>query len=223
MTLTIIVPMLYEGPQIPALLEHIQSYAQEPIEWLIVDGGSEDGGPEQLLAAGLRVITAPRGRARQMNAGAVASCGEVLLFLHADSRLPSKLPDLSTLLTHSGKTWGRFDVCISGRSLWLKPIAWLMNWRSRLTGIATGDMGIFVTRQVFEQVGGFPDQALMEDIALSKRLRAQSPPLCLSCKITTSGRRWDERGVLNTVILMWRLRWLYWRGANPDQLAQQYQ
>lgn len=223
MTLNIIVPLLNEGPQIPALLKHIQSYTHEPIEWLFVDGGSDDGGPEQLLAAGLRVITAPRGRARQMNAGAAASRGELLLFLHADSRLPAKLPDLSNLLTQSGRSWGRFNVRISGRSLWLRPIAWLMNWRSRLTGVATGDMGIFVTRQAFEEAEGFPDQALMEDIALSKRLRSLSPPLCLSCQITTSGRRWDERGVLNTVLLMWRLRWLYWRGVSPDQLAQRYQ
>src|SRR5262249_40503232 len=152
-----------------------------------------------------RVILAPRGRALQMNAGAEKAAGDVLLFLHADTRLPADA-DLVVLngLERSGRSWGRFDVKIEGRSPLLLVIAWLMNVRSRLTGIATGDQAIFVRRAAFQAAGGFPPIPLMEDIALCKRLKRMSRPLCLRERVTTSGRRWEKHGVFSTIVLMGR-------------------
>lgn len=223
MKLSIIVPFVNEAEQLSRLLNNTQPTLQRGYEWLFVDGGSDDQGPETLRHAGFRVISSVRGRARQMNAGASAAKGEVLLFLHVDTQLPTALPDLNLALQGSNKVWGRFNVRILGHSRWLIPIAWLMNWRSRLTGIVTGDMALFVSRDAFSQVGGFPEQPLMEDIELSKRLRRLSRPLCLRQRVTTSGRRWDQRGTWRTVLLMWRLRWLYWRGVSPETLARLYQ
>jgi rSAM/selenodomain-associated transferase 2 len=169
------------------------------------------------------VIDAPRGRAAQMNAGAVAAGGDVLLFLHADTTLPADADRLVLEgLRQSGRGWGRFNVRIDGRSLLLPLIAGLMNIRSRLTGIATGDQAMFATRDAFATAGGFPDIALMEDIELSKRLRRIGPPLCLIECVITSGRRWDERGPLRTILLMWRLRLAHWLGASPISLARNY-
>ena len=146
----------------------------------------------------------------------------MLLFLHADTRLPPDADAQIQAALARGANWGRFDVRIAGHSCCLSMVAWLMNRRSRLTGIATGDQAIFVRRAEFEAVGGFADQPLMEDIELSKRLRARSRPACLTIRVTTSGRRWDQRGVWRTIFLMWRLRWQYWRGVPAEQLAEQY-
>jgi rSAM/selenodomain-associated transferase 2 len=156
-----------------------------------------------------------------MNAGAACASGDVLLFLHADTRLPHEADQMICgELQHSGRTWGRFDVQFSGGALPL--IAAAMNLRSRLTGIATGDQAMFVTRTVFEKVGGFREIPLMEDIALSKKLKRLSRPLCLRAKVTTSARRWQTRGIVRTVMLMWRLRLAYYFGATPDRLARLY-
>jgi rSAM/selenodomain-associated transferase 2 len=184
---------------------------------IVVDGGSEDATRE--LAAGLcdRVVLAPRGRAVQMNAGAREAKGDVLVFLHADTRLPSNADELVR-----GLLWGRFDVQIEGRHPLLKVIAWSMNLRSRLSGIATGDQAIFVARALFEELGGYPEQPLMEDVELSRRLRARGAPACLHARVTTSGRRWEQRGPWRTIFLMWRLRWRYWRGESPQALAEAY-
>jgi rSAM/selenodomain-associated transferase 2 len=180
---------------------------------IVVDGGSIDGTPE--LAAGLcdRLLSAPRGRALQMNAGARAAQGDVLVFLHADTRLPAAFDIPRT------SRWGRFDVRIEGRHPLLKIIAWAMNLRSRLSGIATGDQAMFVRRELFP---GFPEIALMEDIALSRLLKRRGRPTCLRQKVVTSGRRWESRGVLRTVLLMWSLRLLYFLGASPARLARWY-
>lgn len=189
----------------------------------MVDGGSRD--ETLMLANGAAdvVISSPRGRARQMNAGAGLARGDVLLFLHADTRLPR---DADLLLfqcmTDSGRPWGRFDLDIVGNSRWLRVIASMMNWRSRLTGIATGDQAIFVTRDLFNEVNGFPPIPLMEDIAITTSLRQRSPPLCMRARVTTSGRRWERHGVLRTVLLMWRLRLAYWLGASPQRLEKRY-
>jgi rSAM/selenodomain-associated transferase 2 len=158
-----------------------------------------------------------------MNAGAALAKGDVLLFLHVDTRLPSEADLLVTeALAASGRQWGRFDVTIVGRSPILRLVAVLMNWRSRLTGIATGDQAIFVTRGAFAKAGGFPDIPLMEDIVLSSRLKRVGPPLALRAKAVTSGRRWEQRGVMRTILLMWWLRLAHYFGVEPQVLARRY-
>jgi len=222
--LSIVVPMRNEALQIPALLAHLQELTELPsVEVLLVDGGSDDGSPAQAEAAGFRVLRSTAGRARQMNAGAAEASGGVLLFLHADTRLPpASLSALPATLKESGRCWGRFDVLLEGRSRWLPLVAAMMNLRSRLSGIATGDQALFIERSVFEALGGFPDQPLMEDIEMSRRLKQYSRPLRPSGKAHTSGRRWDQRGALRTIWLMWQLRWAYWRGADPQTLLERY-
>ena len=223
MSLSIIIPALNEAGNIPALLDSLQPLRRRGAEIIIVDGGSTDATANLARDRADRVIAAPAGRARQMNAGARAARGEILCFLHADSRLPEGADGLMIDgLARSRRSWGRFDVHIEGRHPLLQVIAWMMNRRSRLTGIATGDQGLFITRSLFEAAGRFPEIALMEDIALSRRLKRYGPPLCIAHKLTTSGRRWERHGVWRTMLLMWRLRLAYWLGADPDRLALQY-
>ena len=223
MTLSIIVPVLNEAQALPALLERLRPLAQQGCEVILVDGGSEDGSLGLAQGAGLVVLQSARGRARQMNAGAARATGEVLLFLHADTQLPPGGARLAEQALADGThRWGRFDVRIAGRPWMLRVVACLMNGRSRWSGITTGDQAMFVERATFDAVGGFPDQPLMEDIALSGRLRALSRPACLRARVTTSGRRWETRGVWRTIVLMWRLRWAYWRGVPAAQLAKAY-
>jgi rSAM/selenodomain-associated transferase 2 len=220
--ISIIVPVLDEAERIGAALAALAPLRTKALQLIVVDGGSRDGTPQRCKGAADAVINSPRGRARQMNAGARAATGDVLLFLHADTTLP---PDALALVAEAlaQHAWGRFDVHIAGRSRWLPIVGALMNLRSRLTGIATGDQALFMRRHVFDTVGGFPDQALMEDIELCKRLRRHAgAPVCLRAKVIASGRRWDERGAWRTIVLMWRLRWLYWRGVSADRLAAAY-
>ena len=219
--LAIVVPMLDEAATLPALLVHLAGWRARGCEVVLVDGGSRDDSVAMARAAGLRVVVAERGRARQMNAGAQACGGAILLFLHADTRLP-EAADAMVCAALAVQAWGRFDVRIDGRPLMLRVVAALMNLRSRLSGIATGDQAIFVRRDVFEAVGGFPDQPLMEDIELSCRLLRVSRPACLRARVRTSGRRWEQRGVWRTIALMWRLRWAYWRGVPAERLAEAY-
>ncbi|WP_116473026.1 TIGR04283 family arsenosugar biosynthesis glycosyltransferase [Zobellella maritima] len=222
MTLSIIIPMLNEAPDLPGLLARLP-LRDCHCEVLLVDGGSRDDSVTIARQAGFRVLESERGRARQMNAGATAASGELLLFLHADTILPPMaVQAVQSALADGQHQWGRFDVHISGRHPMLAVIGGLMNLRSRLTGIATGDQAMFVTRAAFEQVAGFPDQPLMEDVELSKRLKRLSPPACLKLKVSTSGRRWESRGLWRTIWLMWQLRFAYWRGAPAEQLARAY-
>ena len=220
--LSIIVPALSEAAGIVATLSALAPLRARGAELIVVDGGSEDGTPTLAGPWADRVIAGPRGRARQMNAGAALARAPVLLFLHADTRLPEAADGLIQAAIAQGAGWGRFDVHISGRAWMLRVVAGMMNLRSRLTGIATGDQAMFVTRTAFERAGGFPDQPLMEDIELSLRLRQQAPPACLRQRVVTSGRRWEQRGVWRTIWLMWRLRWRYWRGESPQVLAEAY-
>ncbi|HEY4775626.1 MAG TPA: TIGR04283 family arsenosugar biosynthesis glycosyltransferase, partial [Xanthobacteraceae bacterium] len=207
MTLSIIMPVLDEEATIADALGALASWRASGVEVIVADGGSRDRTVEIARAHCSHVIVAARGRGAQMNAGAAAARGDVLLFLHADTRLPPEGPRLLLhALERSERAWGRFDVCIAGRHPLLPLIAVLMNVRSRLTGIATGDQAMFVRREAFAAVGGFPDIALMEDVVLSRRLKRLTRPLCLSARVTTSGRRWDQQGWLRTVVLMWRLR-----------------
>jgi rSAM/selenodomain-associated transferase 2 len=227
MRLSVIVPMLNEAHVLPELLEHLLPLQRAGCEVLLVDGGSTDGCAVLARVAGFTVIDAPTGRARQMNAGARLARGDVLLFLHADTRLPDGAEQrvvhvLSAPVGAHARVWGRFDVRISGQSPWLKVVARMMNLRSRLSGIATGDQAIFVRRTVFLACGGFPEQPLMEDIELCKRLKRRSPPACLAEQVTTSGRRWESRGVWRTIVLMWRLRLAYWLGASAESIARAY-
>jgi rSAM/selenodomain-associated transferase 2 len=221
--LAVIVPVLDEAAGIAATLQSLAPLRQRGAQVIVADGGSRDD--TMLLARPWadQVLAGPRGRARQMNAGAAAASADVLLFLHADTRLPDQADALVLQgLAGSGADWGRFDVRIVGRSGLLPVVATMMNWRSRWTGIATGDQALFVRRAAFDAVGGFPDQPLMEDIELSRRLKRRTPPLCLHQRVATSGRRWDQRGPWRTVGLMWRLRLLYWLGVSPDRLAHWY-
>ena len=219
--LAIVVPMLDEAATLPALLVHLAGWRARGCEVVLVDGGSRDDSVEMARAAGFRVLIAERGRARQMNAGAQACGRALMLFLHADTRLP-EAADAMVRAALAVQAWGRFDVRIDGRPLMLRVVAALMNLRSRLSGIATGDQAIFVRRDVFEAVGGFPDQPLMEDIELSCRLLRVSRPACLRARVRTSGRRWEQRGVWRTIALLWRLRWAYWRGVPAERLAEAY-
>ena len=221
--LSIIIPVLNEGDGIAAALDALAHLRALGTEVIVVDGGSRDATVERAQLRADRVVLAPRGRALQMNAGAESASGDVLLFLHADTRLPAEA-DRVVLngLDRSRRVWGRFDVKIDGRSRLLPVVAWLMRLRSRLTGIATGDQAIFVRREAFQAVGGFPAVVLMEDIAICKRLKRLGRPLCLRACVTTSGRRWEKNGVLSTILLMWRLRFAYFLGADPKQLARQY-
>jgi rSAM/selenodomain-associated transferase 2 len=222
--LSIIVPCLNEAGGVEHALRSLSPFRARGAEVIVVDGGSEDETVALAVPLADRVISAPRGRASQMNAGAATARGEILLFLHADSVLPAGADALIVEgLQRLRRGWGRFDVAISGRSRLLRVVAWLMNARSRLTGIATGDQGIFVMRTLFTAAGGFPDIALMEDIAFCKRLKRFGPPLCLRHRLTASGRRWEKHGVVRTILLMWRLRLAYWLGADPGKLAVRYE
>lgn len=221
--LTIVMPVRNEAAGIDAALQALAPLLARGAQLIVVDGGSTDDTAERAQAAGAQLIHAPRGRALQMNAGAQQASGELLLFLHADTLLPPQGDALIEQALAAGPhIWGRFDVRIAGKPRLLRVIAAFMNTRSRWSGIATGDQAMFMRRAAFEAVGGFPAQPLMEDIELSKRLLGLSRPACLRAPVITSGRRWESRGVWRTVLLMWRLRLAYWRGAAPERLAQLY-
>ncbi len=245
--LSIVIPVLNEALGIAPFLQALAPLRARGVQIIVVDGGSTDGTVErarqalQAPANGIaealaqsgaathaqaldwQVITAPLGRAAQMNAGARQASGATLLFLHADTHLPPAADTLvARALNRGTQHWGRFDVHIAGQHGMLRVIAVLMNGRSRRGGIATGDQAMFMTRAAFDAVGGFPAQPLMEDIEMSKRLLRLSRPACLRAQVVTSGRRWETRGVWRTVLLMWRLRFAYWRGASPEHLAELY-
>ena len=220
--LSIIMPVLDEAANIEAALAALAPYRARGVEIIVVDGGSSDGTADLARPLADRVIAAARGRSLQMNAGAATAQGDVLLFLHADTRLPENADRLLLDgLARSGRSWGHFNVRIDGGGL-LRVVAATMNLRSRLTGIATGDQAMFVARAAFESVGGFPPIALMEDVALSARLRRIGRPCALRARATTSARRWRTHGTLRTVLLMWRLRLRFFLGADPAKLARAY-
>jgi rSAM/selenodomain-associated transferase 2 len=221
--LSVVIPVLNEAANVASALEALAPLRKRGAEVIVVDGGSADDTVALAIPGADRVITSARGRALQMNAGAAIAGGHVLLFLHADTRLPADADRLILEgLAQSRRAWGRFDVAIEGDHPLLPLVAASMNARSRLTGIATGDQAMFVTRDAFARAGRFPEIALMEDITLARNLKRISRPLCLRARVTTSGRRWEARGVLRTVFLMWRLRIAYFFGADPQELARRY-
>jgi len=220
MKFSIIIPTLNEQKTIQSCLSALQPLRND-CEIIIVDAGSND---QSILPTPLadRIITSEKGRALQMNTGASHATGDILIFLHADTYLPKHALQLIEQHIGGNRVWGRFDIRLSGDHFMLKVIARMMNWRSRLTGIATGDQVIFVTREAFAAVGHFPEIALMEDIALSKALKKISPPICINAKVTSSGRRWERNGIYSTILLMWSLRLRYFFGADPQLLAALY-
>jgi rSAM/selenodomain-associated transferase 2 len=221
--LSIIIPVLDEAALIGDALEALASLRLAGVEVIVVDGGSRDRTVAIAAPHIDRMVAAPPGRAIQMNAGAALARGDILLFLHADTRLATGA-ERAVLdgLAQSGRVWGRFDVKIEGTSRFLIIVAAMMNLRSRLTGIATGDHAIFVLRDTFVRAGGFPEIPLMEDVALSRRLKSISRPLSLGTRVTTSARRWEKHGIFRTILLMWRLRLAYFLGAEPGKLARRY-
>ena len=221
--ISVVVPVLDEAGTIERSLLALQPLRGSTVEVIVADGGSRDDTRDIVRPLCDRLLDAPRGRARQMNAGAATAAGQVLLFLHADTRLPSGwVPMVRDALGNRGHAWGRFDVRLDGTHPMLRVVERTMNLRSRLSGIATGDQAIFVSRTAFGEVGGFPDLPLMEDIALSRVLRARSSPACLHAPVVTSSRRWERNGIARTIVLMWRLRLQYALGADPARLARLY-
>ena len=222
-TLSIVMPVLNEAAGLAATLQALTPFTELGVELVVADGGSSDETLAIAQATGTTFVTTTRGRAAQMNAGARQTNGTILVFLHADTLLPKDADQFVVkALAGADAVWGRFDVRITGQSPLLRVIAAFMNIRSRVSGIATGDQAIFMTRAAFDALGGFPAQPLMEDIEMSKRLLKLSRPACLRAKVQTSGRRWETRGIWRTIVLMWRLRFAYWRGTAPEQLVALY-
>lgn len=211
-----------ESAGVVSMLKTLQPLRCAGHEVVVVDAGSSDGTARLASPFADKVIQSKLGRAVQMNAGAAAAKGDVLLFLHADTRLPVDVLNCLEGFAQSDKAWGRFDVSLSGRGAMFRVIAWFMNQRSRLTGICTGDQALVVRREVFEALRGFDDLPIMEDIEMSGRLRLVSRPYCIQTPVVTDSRRWEQRGVWRTMFLMWRLRWRYWRGESPDALVHSY-
>lgn len=220
--LSIVIPTLDEAREIDARLAALQPLRERGCEVIVADGGSRDATVALAARHADRVIASPKGRAMQMNAGARASHGEWLLFLHADTCLPPRADHLIAAALSGRHRWGRFDIRLAGRAWPLCMVALGMNLRSRLSGIATGDQALFMTREAFERLAGFPEQPLMEDIEMSKRLKRLSPPACLRARVVSSGRRWERQGIWRTIWQMWRLRFRYWRGVDSRRLANKY-
>ncbi len=221
-TVSLIIPVYNDARALETLLLSLQSWRSPRCELIVVDGGSTDHSLEIATPLADHALTASKGRAAQMNAGAAIAHGEILWFLHADSDVP---PNALNLIETALRTtqWGRFDVTLSGRPRLLRLVEKLMNWRSRWTGIATGDQGIFVTRAAFASLGGYPTIPLMEDIALSSLLLKHfGKPACIATKLVTSSRRWEQNGIVKTIVLMWGLRFAYWCGVSPITLAALY-
>jgi rSAM/selenodomain-associated transferase 2 len=231
MPISVIIPTLNEERTITATLAHTATLGFD--ELIVVDGGSTDETPalvesyrlstQSSALSPIQWVTAPCGRARQMNEGAKTSGGEILLFLHADTQLPDDAKSMiDTTLADQRMVGGRFDVRFVPPSMWGTIISRMMNWRSRLSGLATGDQALFVRRPIFEQMGGFTDMPLMEDIDFSRRLKRQGATAALTATVTTSFRRWEQQGPLRTILLMWTLRFLYWIGVSPHTLSRWY-
>ncbi|WP_296242163.1 MULTISPECIES: TIGR04283 family arsenosugar biosynthesis glycosyltransferase [unclassified Psychrobacter] len=232
-TISIIIPVLNEADNLPLLFDNINKLNPNPQQVIVVDGGSNDDSIgiirsfiNELMLDNDRKIDwqmteSKAGRALQMNAGAALATGEVLLFLHADTKLPmDAIESVSEVMKRA--EWGRFDVQIASRQPTLRLVSQMINWRSRLSGIATGDQAIFISQSLFKQIGGYPNQALMEDVELCKQLKGIAKPACLKSKVITSARRWQQHGTWRTIILMWHLRFDYWRGVSADNIKARY-
>ncbi|PCH60694.1 MAG: glycosyl transferase [Gammaproteobacteria bacterium] len=221
--IAIIIPCLNESENMTAIMLRLQPLREKGHHIIVVDGLSDDNSVELATPFADQVAISKRGRAQQMNYGATLTDADVLWFVHADTALPQDADQ--TIIHHlskSNRQWGRFDVQLSGKQFWLRLIEFMMNQRSCLSGIATGDQAIFVHRDLFKKSGGFKNIELMEDISLCKKLKHYSKPICLKEKVITSSRRWETQGVWRTILLMWRLRLAYFFGADPKQLKRRY-
>ena len=237
-TVSIIIPVLNEAANLAHLFTNINKLNPKPQQVILVDGGSTDDSIDiirsfinELMSYNdckidWQMIESKAGRALQMNTGAALATAEILLFLHADTRLPiDAIESISEAMQRA--EWGRFDVQIDSRQLMLKLVSQMINWRSKLSGIATGDQAIFISQSLFEQIGGYPNQALMEDVELCRQLKGTqlkdiAKPACLKNKVITSARRWQQHGTWRTILLMWHLRFDYWRGVSADNIKQRY-
>lgn len=225
MHISIIVPIYNEAAGLPAFLDSIVPLLDadtEGLELVVVDGGSDDGGPAIAAARGCSVLRAPRGRAAQMNAGETASSGELLLFLHADTRLDPRALQRARTAVRDGAVGGYFDVRLDSRRPLLRLTGTMITWRSRLTGVASGDQAIFVTREAFRRLGGYAPLPLFEDLDLCRRLQRLGRVVALDTPVITSPRRWESFGVWPTILRMWALRALYYAGVSPERLARYY-
>jgi rSAM/selenodomain-associated transferase 2 len=221
--ISVIIPTLNEAESISACLACLQSVREQGHEVVVVDADSDDATVSLSENKADLILSSPRGRARQLNLGASKASGVILLFLHADTLLPVNTISVLNELTGTDQFWGRFDVRLSGTNVLFRVIEYFMNTRSRLSGIATGDQAIFVSRQLFEKIGGYPDIDLMEDISLSSSLKKVCRPLCLKEKVQSSSRRWEKNGIIKTVLKMWSLRFRFAIGVSPDRLAKEYE
>jgi len=221
-TVSIIIPVLNEEENLSRVLQVLQPLRQSGRQIIVVDGGSTDNSLLVAQQAADDVIVSKPGRAIQMNSGAEVATGDVFLFLHADTQLPDNALQLLSEMNTEQTFWGRFDVRLSGHRMVFRVIEGLMNLRSRLTSIATGDQAIFIERKLFADIGGFPEIALMEDIAISRMLKKRLRPICLRSRVITSSRRWETKGIVATVLLMWKLRLYYFFGVPPEKLSQLY-
>ena len=237
-TVSIIIPVLNEADNLPLLFDNINRLNPKPQQVILVDGGSTDNSiaiiqsfinkvmPDNDRKIDWQMTESKAGRALQMNTGAALATGEVLLFLHADTQLPmDAIESVSEAMKRA--EWGRFDVQIASRQPTLRLVSQMINWRSRLSGIATGDQAIFISQSLFEQIGNYPNQALMEDVELCKQLKGKqlkgmAKPACLKSEVITSARRWQQHGTWRTIILMWHLRFDYWRGVSADNVKARY-
>lgn len=220
--ISIIIPVFNEAPTIEAFLKKLQPLRQQGHELVLVDGKSQDGSAALARPLVDRMMSSARGRARQQQLGAKMATGQVFLFLHADTELPEQADQIILASLDKGYYWGRFNVRLSGSQWWFRVIETMMNWRSLITGIATGDQAIFISKILYNDIGGIPQIELMEDIELSKRLLKFARPACLKFRVVTSSRRWEQNGVLRTIFLMWNMRLQYFFGVKPEQLVKKY-
>ena len=221
MFISIIIPVLNEEDSIKELLLQLQPYRKQGHEVIVADGGSDDKTISISTTLADKVIQSQPGRALQMNKGADNSGNEILWFLHADTIIPENaIEEIQNALNKSD--WGRFNIKLSGSHILFRIVETMMNIRSCVFAIATGDQGIFVKRTIFKQVNEYSNIPLMEDVELCKKLKKVSKPVCLKETLITSSRRWEKNGISTTILLMWKLRFLYWLGVSPEYLAKQY-
>ena len=221
MKISIIIPVLNEENNLPKILGTLRMFRNLGHEVIVVDGGSVDNSLSVAYEGADAVVVSRPGRAAQMNHGAAVATGDVFLFLHADTVLPENAAYLISSL-HGDSFWGYFNIRLSGQKTIFRLIEWMINRRSSLSSIATGDQSIFVEKNLFNNINGFPEIKLMEDIAISRLLKAVTAPMCLPSKVLTSSRRWENNGVVSTVWLMWKLRLFYFFGVSPEKLSKLY-